>query len=533
MSIEQKLDLLLIHVPKLNNFYNPFGYFVMNNVIAWGLFSIADWATKNGYRAEIIHLGAEILFNKKFRLGDYIQARSPKLVGMSLHWHYQTYDVLELARRIKQRFPNIYIVIGGYTATYFADEILSSQLDIDFIVRGEAEVPVVYLLEAIDGKRQLETVPNLSFRQNNSIRHNPITFVADKAFLEKLVFCRFELLKSYEVYLKYLSYPVYLRSYPRFLNYSILTAGRMEGYMVPVGRGCPVNCTYCGGSQKWSANYFARNKTTLIPPDKVLLDIARAKEIGIKALYFSFDPYPLSDYYPRLFSLIREANLKFFATFESYALPTSKFIQKFTEAFGKDKRNQIVLSPETGSEELRAKHKGYFYSNSELFNALDEIERANLSFQISYSLGLPGESEETLKETLSLWRTIAKKYKNLITQTATLIDFDPGSPAEQRGEVPKYTFDSIYKMHKESHKDSYTGWTYLPQRYVPSQLLRVSSDRCYLERYKCRYFCSYMKRFKIPYPLNKILCSLLGIFFRLIKRPLNVAERFEGLTHKG
>ncbi|MFC1889053.1 cobalamin-dependent protein [Thermodesulfobacteriota bacterium] len=523
MSESKKLDLLLIHSPKFNNFYNPFGYFVMNNVIAWGMFSIADWASQNGYGTEILHLGAETLVSRRFSLGDYIEKRRPRLIGMSCHWHYQLYDVCELARKIKLRFPDISIVVGGYTATYFSDDILASQTGIDFIVRGEAEEPVLKLLEAVEGRSDIGEVPNLSYRQGEVVRHNAITFSADKRFLEGLTFCRLDLLKNYKIYQRYLSYPVWLRSYPRFLNYSILTSGRMEGYMVPVGRGCPVNCVYCGGGREWAASHFGRTKTVLRSPERVMSDILRARSFGAESLYFPFDPYPRSDYYPRLFQRIRKAGLRFYATFESFGLPNSAFVSEFAMTFGRDRRNQILLSPETGSEALRSSHKGYSYSNRDLFDTLDRIEREGVGFQICYSLGLPGESEDTLRETLNLWNTIAGRYRNCVIQTATLIDFDPGSPAEQSKEVPRYTFDSLYRMHRDSHKRSYTGWTYLPQRHVCREMIGArdpGSGYRSLRRTKCRHFCTYMDRFHIRYPFNRILCVALGVLFRIVRRPV-------------
>lgn len=523
MGKPSKLDLLLIHVPKLNNFYNPFGYFIMNNIVSFGTFAIADWADQNGYKTQILHLGAELLFQKGFRLERMIREKQPLLIGLSCHWHYQVYDVAELARRIKEQAPNVKIVVGGYTASIFAEEILASQPAMDFVVRGESEVPVVGILDFLNGRANLENIPNLSYGAKGLIKHNPISFTADKRFLEGLTFCRLDLFPNYQNYLKYLSYPVYLRSYPKFLNYSVLASGRLEGYMVPTGRGCPANCQYCGGGKEAAKAHFGRDHTTLISQNRVLEDIARAKRFGVESLYFPFDPYPKSDYYPRLFRMIRENGLTFDATFESFALPTREFIDEFVATFGKGKQSQILLSPESGDEELRNQCKGYTYSNLELMKTLDYMEHAGAAAQISYAIGLPGETEKSLEQTRLLWQQISRRYKNVFLQTATLIDPDPASPAERQGMVPVYTLDGLLRLHKESHRHSYTGWTYLPIRHTCSALAQTA-DETYrrLQQYKCRYFCSYMvnDRLKIIYPFNRLLCILLGIFFRLIKRPL-------------
>jgi radical SAM superfamily enzyme YgiQ (UPF0313 family) len=520
------LDLLLVHVPKFNNFYDPFGYFVLNNVVSYGTFAIADWADQNGYGVEILHMGVAVLFKKGFRLERFLAERQPRVLALSCHWHYQLDDVCRLTRRVKSLFPRLTIVVGGYTASLFADDLLASNTAIDYVIRGESEVPMVALMAALDGSGRISDVPNLSHHRDGQVRHNPISFVADKAFLENLNFCRLDLFPEYRTYLRHLSYPVYLRSYPKFFNYSMLSSGRLEGYMVPVGRGCPVNCLYCGGGNRAASAHFGRSRTTLISPKRVLADIERAKGFGVESLYFPFDPYPASDYYPRLFKLIRASGCELDATFESFGLPTRKFIHEFVATFGTGKRSQILISPETGDETLRSRCKGYPYSNAELFQTLDHLEQAGASVQLSYAIGLPGETIDTLKQTRRLWRRIRKRYRNVFLQTATLIDPDPASPAEHQGLVPTHTLGELIQRHGTSHKKSYTGWTYLPVRHVCKGLSRtVEGTRCRLEREKCRHFCAFMYYpWKIAYPINRIVCLLVGLFFRLFKRPLDIRD---------
>lgn len=516
----------MIHTPKLNNFYNPFGYFIMNNIISYGTFAIADWADQNGYRTEILHFGLELLFRKGFRLGRVVSEKDPLLIGIGCHWHYQAHDVSELARHLKEVAPDIPILVGGYTATLFAEELLRSQPAIDFVIRGESEGPVVGLLEALRGRMPLDRVPNLSFRRGGQIQHNPLDFTADKPFLERLKFCRLDLLSDYRTYLKRLSSPVYLRSYPAFFNYSLLSSGRLEGYVVPVGRGCPVNCQYCGGGKDAAALRFGRSHPTLISPGKVLEDIARAGAFGVNALYFPYDPYPGSDYYPRLFRMIREKGFHFQATFESFGLPTRELIREFAAAFGRGKRSQILISPESGDETLRMRCKGYPYANRQLMGTLDEIERSGATAQISYAIGLPEESTESLERTRSLWRTIRHRHRCVFLQTATIIDPDPFSPAERAGMVPTYTFKTLLETHRDSHKGSYTGWTYLPVRHA-CPALAGSARETYLRlrAYKCRHFCSYLTgRFKLLYPINRLLCMVMGLLFRRVGRPLRMRD---------
>ena len=59
-------------------------------------------------------------------------------------------DVLEFAKLIKQKRPDIKIALGGIHATTFPNEILSNCNDIDYIAIGEGENSIVALAAYIE-----------------------------------------------------------------------------------------------------------------------------------------------------------------------------------------------------------------------------------------------------------------------------------------------------------------------------------------------------------------------------------------------
>lgn len=97
----------------------------------------------------------------------------PQLVGLSaMAWQYDT--CVRIARLIKRLFPDIKIVIGGYHATLMYDEIAASGEAkwIDYIIRGEGEIACKRLVNALDGRDDLEAIPSLSHRKNGAFVHN-------------------------------------------------------------------------------------------------------------------------------------------------------------------------------------------------------------------------------------------------------------------------------------------------------------------------------------------------------------------------
>ncbi|MBI4831335.1 MAG: B12-binding domain-containing radical SAM protein [Candidatus Lindowbacteria bacterium] len=67
------------------------------------------------------------------------------------------------------REKGVTVAMGGPHPTFLPEEALEHA---DFVVRGEGEEAIVELLEALDGKRELNTIAGLTYRENGNIVHN-------------------------------------------------------------------------------------------------------------------------------------------------------------------------------------------------------------------------------------------------------------------------------------------------------------------------------------------------------------------------
>ncbi|MCG2677011.1 cobalamin-dependent protein, partial [bacterium] len=115
----EKIDCLFINTPKMNGYYKPLGDFILDTYMPMGLLAMANLLTKEGFSSKIIHLGVEWVMDHDFSILDYLRNREITIIAIPLHWHHQSYDSIELARKIKEAYPKVYIVLGGYTASYF------------------------------------------------------------------------------------------------------------------------------------------------------------------------------------------------------------------------------------------------------------------------------------------------------------------------------------------------------------------------------------------------------------------------------
>jgi anaerobic magnesium-protoporphyrin IX monomethyl ester cyclase len=80
---------------------------------------------------------------------------------------------------ISEHFPGAMLVLGGQYSNLKYAEILRRHSEVDFVVRGDGEVALPALLQALDGRGSLDGVPNLMGRRPNGrgMRSTPLQYV--------------------------------------------------------------------------------------------------------------------------------------------------------------------------------------------------------------------------------------------------------------------------------------------------------------------------------------------------------------------
>ncbi len=113
----------------------------------------------------------------------------------------------------KVRAAGIPVVLGGTHTSFMTEEGLQHA---DYVIRGEGEGALVELLDALEGKRALDSVQNLSYRRDGRVIHNP-----ERPMIRDLD----------------------VNPIPDF----DLVHGWTRGGIVSIAtsRGCPYSCTFC------------------------------------------------------------------------------------------------------------------------------------------------------------------------------------------------------------------------------------------------------------------------------------------------
>jgi len=422
------IDILFIHIGKHTSRE------VSLLIQPMGLFALANWVEQFGFKSCIINYSLEKILNPNFSLTETIKKLSPGVLAFSLHWHPQSFSVIENIKTIKKFTPEVIIVIGGFTATYFAKELMEGFSEIDFLIRGDAELPLGLLLgELKKAKKDFSKIPNLVWREDNKIILNSFTYKIDLTQAEKLCFTNLSIMPQYSLYLRTL-WNSPLKLHPKFLK------NRESVFFYNPGRGCRVNCSFCGGGS-FAEQLLARRKEPVFFPVKtVVKEFKQLAKQGVERVYISFDPIPLStSYYLELFKELAPLKLPLKLTYECWGLPGEEFIKTASYTFSEV---TLILSPECAGESLRKFNKGYFYSNNELRDTLKIMDKWKVRSELYFTLGLPGETSFEREKTLQFY----KKFTETKCSAVYLL------PIELEPASPMFLNPGRFKINKKRHK---------------------------------------------------------------------------------
>ncbi|HSR68495.1 MAG TPA: radical SAM protein [Acidobacteriota bacterium] len=135
----------------------------------FGMYYVASSLEESGY--PVVTLNRQWDPPNPLTLASEINSHQPSLIGFTLY--DQTLPMAKSTLSLLRLAYKGPIVVGGYTPTFHAEDLLRQWPEIDYVVMREGEHAIVALMEHLEGKRPIEEVPNLVYRDNGEIRFNP------------------------------------------------------------------------------------------------------------------------------------------------------------------------------------------------------------------------------------------------------------------------------------------------------------------------------------------------------------------------
>ncbi|MGE5222566.1 MAG: B12-binding domain-containing radical SAM protein [Omnitrophica WOR_2 bacterium] len=396
-----------------------------------GLPALINTLRENGVRVKGINHALEVQVNPNFNLTNWLKAQhGARIVLIDLHWYEHCYGAIRTAQACKEALPGVWTVLGGLSASGFAREILENFSEVDFIVRGDAEKPLLDLVQLLrqnpdpaELHRRLAEIPNLSYRDANGIVENPLGYCATTADLDALNFVDIDFLEHYREYSVHEYIVTDLSAARRALQ-----SNPLRGRWLCTARGCKYECSYCGGCRTAHQELAGRNGLVIRSPEKVVQDLLRLKKYGVNQASLSYDIAELGEeYWKAFFKEIEKNRVRIGLYNEFFQSPVPEFIEWFARN-SDPAQSCVALSPLSGSERVR-RLNGKIYTNEQIFDTLNLLSQNKLYLIVYFSINLPGEDNQAFQETLDLAREIYEFYPHsLLKILNTAHTIDPLSP---------------------------------------------------------------------------------------------------------
>lgn len=308
-----------------------------------------------------------------------VKAFSPSIIGISCNFTAFEMDAVEIAKMLKETFPETVILFGGVHATAEAENIIRKYHFVDYIVRGEGELTFTELLRSYSQGGNLREIAGLTFRDSDG----RVVQNQDRELIDDLD-----------------ALPIPDRKFIDFEKYKKIHKDKFKfARNNPVGtiissRGCPYKCVFCSTGKTWNRKWRARSPMATVAEIEYLVNSFGVREISILDDQFMFDverAHAICD-------LIIRKNLKitiFNASGSSVWLLDEHLLRKLKETGF----YRLELPIESGCERTLQ----FIKKPVKLDQTLKIISLANrLGFwtQGMFIIGFPYETKEEIRETI-------------------------------------------------------------------------------------------------------------------------------------
>jgi radical SAM superfamily enzyme YgiQ (UPF0313 family) len=399
-----------------------------------GLEYVASAAEAAGLDVDLVDLGLAEDPEKDLR--EYFAGRSPRLVGLSFRniddcfWPSGQWFVPDLAQTLEtiRALTDAPIVLGGIGFSVFSRQIVE-YTGADFGIHGDGEAAIVSLYRQLLGDRRFDQVPGLVYRSQTGIVTNPPAWPAP------------------------LSVPT-----GRDLvdNVTYFQKGGQIGFETK--RGCNRSCVYC-------ADPVAKGRTLRLRSGKEVADeVEGLLDQGIDVLHTCDAEFNVPGWHALEVcrELIRR-RLGWRMQWYAY-LSVTPFDQELASLMQEAGCVGINFTTDAASPAM-LKTYGQPYTRQAIVQAIKLCRQHGMAVMTDLLLGGPGETQETLSETLAFMKEASPDGIG----SGVGVRIYPGTPMERivRSEGPLEANPSIRRRY-EGPVDLFRPTFYISHQLGPN-----------------------------------------------------------------
>ncbi|SNB47010.1 radical SAM protein [Geobacter sp. DSM 9736] len=312
---------------------------------------------------------------------EFVRTKRPNLIGFTVFSQAKDLN-FRLASAIKERFPEIPIIMGGIHINIEPTEVLQEAF-VDYICVGEGDEAIVDLATRLATGKSVTDCPNIWGKADGAIWRNP---PRPPLGMDELPLPDWDSFDSYHLY------------------------GPFRGKLYKMGvvefsRNCPYRCTYCGNDIMRAAyrevniqlKYRHKSPKRWVEELKI-----RKEKYGIEMFYVADGTFlaapdavieELADLYAK------EVSLPFFCDATVHCITDRK-----VAALKKMGCICVHMGMESGNEAYRKKFLDRSMTNEKILKAFWTVRDAGIETRSYNIIGLPNETREDIMKTIELNR---------------------------------------------------------------------------------------------------------------------------------
>ena len=359
------------------------------------MLTISAWPLQDGY--EIVIIDGSIVPPERAHEQVLEACEGALLYATTGILGYMVYDGLQCSRKVKARFPDLPMFIGGWFASVRPDLQLSTGL-YDAVVLGQGEISFRELVQAVESGAKLDGVAGLALLRDGQVVNTPRRGVAG--------------------WDKCLNVPWHLLDIEPYKLHQMRAASHKDVLRMPTPKsigdrrpyfgityfssyGCPEPCTFCCSpivtDRRWKA----------MPADRMLDDLSELHERwGFDVVRFHDANFGVMEKRSRDFAkgiLDRGLRIHWNAFIETHSILHYK----------PDTLDMLVASglyvaeigAEAGTDDMMKKIGKPIHGDDNVLAAM-ELDKRGICANLTYIIGYPGESKESMLATIDQCRRV-------------------------------------------------------------------------------------------------------------------------------
>ncbi len=303
-----------------------------------------------------------------------IKHEKPDIVGFTVFTN-AFYEVVYMAKRIKEQFPKIRIAVGGYHSNSVSSDFY---LDcIDYIFTGEGEYSLLELMNRLDaGDESMDGILGLSYRDPNGswATNPPQEFITN---LDNMPILPYEMILN--------------NGYTTW--WTVINPKRHKYMATVTGRGCPMQCSFCDISKTEGFKYRAMSAK------RVLEEISYMSQLGITHIEFRDACFTTNI---KRVAEIAEGIIDRGLKIEWGCSSTIRQIKdpSFLKLLYASGCRFLFFGIESGNPDILKREKKVTPEN--VFEVVKMTQKTGIQAHCSFIFGLEGETEETMRQTIDM-----------------------------------------------------------------------------------------------------------------------------------